>query len=171
MAYDGRITSFLGQGLAADRPASLTIHPDAIGFYRATDTNEASIWAEGAWIEDVLAAGVTAALAGKADKALTVETVAGTTYAFIAADSGKHKRFTNAAAIAATVAHGVHAVGERVRITAAGDGQITLTPGSNVQLNSRGGALKSAGKYAVLEIECVATGTTDEFDVLGDVTT
>lgn len=54
MAYDGLITSFLGQGLAAARPASLTIHPEAIGFYWATDTDELSMWAEGAWVTDVL---------------------------------------------------------------------------------------------------------------------
>ena len=49
MAYDGLITSFLGQGLAADRPAAPTIHPSAIGLYYATDTKVLSRWAGGAW--------------------------------------------------------------------------------------------------------------------------
>lgn len=49
MAYDGLITSFLGQGLAADRPVTPNIHPDAVAFYYATDTNALSLWAEGAW--------------------------------------------------------------------------------------------------------------------------
>lgn len=116
------------------------------------------------------AATMTTALAGKASKSLTVETVTGTTYTFLAADSGKHKRFTNGSAIAATVNHGVHSVGDRIRITVAGAGQLTLIAAANVQLNSRAAALKSAGQFAVLELECVATGATDEFDVLGDVT-
>jgi hypothetical protein len=52
MAYEGRITKFLGQGLAAARPTNPNLHPDAIGFYWSTDAaagSEISVWAEGAW--------------------------------------------------------------------------------------------------------------------------
>jgi hypothetical protein len=49
VAYEGRITKFLGQGTAASRPVDPGLHPDAIGFYWATDTNALSIWAESAW--------------------------------------------------------------------------------------------------------------------------
>lgn len=57
MANDGLITSFLGQGLAADRNPAPTIHPDAVAFWFSTDTDELSYWVEGAWIEDILAGG------------------------------------------------------------------------------------------------------------------
>jgi hypothetical protein len=121
-------------------------------------------------LSDVANAATALANIGGASKLLPIEAVAGTTYTFVAADSYKHKRFTNGSAVAATVNHGVHSAGDRIRCTAAGAGQVTLTAGASVQLNSRGAALKSAGQYAVFEIEYVATGTTDEFDVLGDVT-
>jgi hypothetical protein len=54
MAFDGLITSLLGQGLAADRPVTPNIDPDAITFYFATDSNELSCYADGAWHEDAL---------------------------------------------------------------------------------------------------------------------
>lgn len=57
MANDGLITSFLGQGTAASRPASPTIAADAIAFWWSTDTDEMSAWVEGAWEEDILAGG------------------------------------------------------------------------------------------------------------------
>jgi hypothetical protein len=85
---------------------------------------------------------------------LTVETVTATTYT-----------------IAATVpdhATAAYPVGGRTRMTQAGAGQITLVAAPGVTLNSRGAALKSAGQMAVLEIEKIGT---DEWDVLGDVTT
>jgi hypothetical protein len=102
---------------------------------------------------------------------LTVETVTATTYTIAATDDWHHKRFTNAAAIAVTVpdhATAAYPVGGRTRMTQAGAGQITLVAAPGVTLNSRGAALKSAGQMAVLEIEKIGT---DEWDVLGDVTT
>lgn len=109
---------------------------------------------------------------GAAPKVMTIEPVSGTTYTFATADSYKHKRFTNGSAVTATVpknASDAIPIGTRVRWTAAGAGQVTLTPeDGTVTLNSRGGALKSGGQYAVGEIEKVGT---NEWDVLGDVTT
>lgn len=52
MAYDGLIISFLGQGLAAARPAAPNIDPDAIALYWSTDASpglELSVWAGAAW--------------------------------------------------------------------------------------------------------------------------
>jgi hypothetical protein len=49
VAYEGRITKFLGQGTAASRPVDPGLHPDAIGFYWTTDTNALSCWAESTW--------------------------------------------------------------------------------------------------------------------------
>lgn len=62
MANDGLITSFLGQGLAASRPAAPTIAAAAIAFWWSTDTNELSAWVEGAWLNDVLNPGLAPGL-------------------------------------------------------------------------------------------------------------
>lgn len=110
-----------------------------------------------------------AATGGSAAPPLTVEATSSTAYTFALADAGKHKRLTAATAIAATVPPNssvAYPAGTRIRCTAAGAGQVTLAPGSGVTLNSRGGALKSAGQFAVFEIEKVGT---DEWDVLGDL--
>jgi hypothetical protein len=98
---------------------------------------------------------------------LTVSSSSGTTYTLSPTDVWKHVRFTSASSVTLTVntSHGF-AVGERVRFTQAGAGQITLSA-SGTTLNSRSTALKSAGQYAVFELECVGT---NEFDVLGDMT-
>jgi hypothetical protein len=98
---------------------------------------------------------------------LSVSSSSGTTYTLSSTDVWKHVRFTNAGSITLTVntSHGF-AIGERVRFTQAGAGQVTLSA-SGTTLNSRSTALKSAGQYAVFELECV---NTNEFDVLGDMT-
>ncbi len=57
MAFDGRVTSLIAQGLAADRPAVPNIDPDTISFYFATDTSELSVYANSTWYEDVLGVG------------------------------------------------------------------------------------------------------------------
>jgi hypothetical protein len=112
-------------------------------------------------------ADLVAALAAKAPDSLSLHITAGAAYTLAAADVWGHRRFTNAGAVTLTIdtTHGF-AVGERARFTQAGAGQVTMTA-TGVTLNSRGGALKSAGQYAVWELELVAA---NEFDVLGDVT-
>lgn len=109
---------------------------------------------------------LTVAAADAAPKRLTVENDASAAYAFVLADAGKHKRFTAAGAVAATVPPDTFAIGDRIRCTAAGAGGVTVSGGAGVILNSRGGALTSAGQFAVFEIECVAA---NGFDVLGDL--
>lgn len=63
MAYDGIITAFLGQGLAAARTVTPNIHPSAIGIFKATDTGVLSIWSNSAWADYYSKADVDAALA------------------------------------------------------------------------------------------------------------
>jgi hypothetical protein len=106
-----------------------------------------------------------------AQRRLTIDTISGTTYTVLVTDDWHHKRFTNGSAITVTVptnATAAYPIGGRTRMTQAGAGQVTLSPAVGVTLNSRGGALKSNGAEAVFEIEKVGT---DEWDVLGDVTT
>lgn len=47
-----------------------------------------------------------------------------------------------------------------------GTGQLTIAPGTGVTLNSRGGAYKLAGQYAVAEIRSISSGT---FLLIGDI--
>lgn len=52
MSHSSIITDYLGQGVAASRPASLSIAATAVGFYYATDTGALSLWdtATTAWV-------------------------------------------------------------------------------------------------------------------------
>lgn len=52
----GRIVDYLGSGVIADRPASLTLTADAAGFWWATDTTTLSAW-DGATWTDVVSGG------------------------------------------------------------------------------------------------------------------
>ena len=45
----GRMVDYLGQGLAASRPASLSLTTGAVGVYYATDTDQVSFWDGSAW--------------------------------------------------------------------------------------------------------------------------
>ena len=46
----GRLVDYLGKGLAADRPVSLTLHPDALGLYYSTDTGDVDGWDGTMWV-------------------------------------------------------------------------------------------------------------------------
>jgi len=52
----GRLADYLGKGLAADRPVSLDLHPEAIGFWYATDTEVWSAWDGADWVTVVAGA-------------------------------------------------------------------------------------------------------------------
>lgn len=49
--WDGRLVTYLGYGLAADRPATPNIAPNILAFWYSTDTAEISLW-DGAWVEN-----------------------------------------------------------------------------------------------------------------------
>jgi hypothetical protein len=122
-------------------------------------------------LSDVASPSTALANLGGAPNLLTVDTVAGTTYTLAAADNLHHKRFTNAAAIALTLPKNATAaipVGIRTRLSTAGAGQVTIAgeDGTVTVLGKNG--LKSAGQYAVFEVEKIAT---DTWLVLGDTTT
>lgn len=104
-----------------------------------------------------------------APRELTVTADAGAAHTLAAADVWGHRRFTDGVPVTLTVdtTHGF-AIGDRARFTQAGAGQVTMVAAVGVTLNSRSNALKSAGQFAVWELECVGA---DEFDVLGDLTT
>ena len=45
----GRLVDYLGKGLLADRPATLDLHPNAIGIWLSTDTGVVTAWDGTAW--------------------------------------------------------------------------------------------------------------------------
>lgn len=62
----GRMVDYLGQGLAASRPASLSLTTGAAGVYYATDTDSVSFWdgtAWGPWIGSTAAATIPIGIA------------------------------------------------------------------------------------------------------------
>lgn len=72
-------------------------------------------------------------------------------YTLVIGDKGKRIRSTSASANTVTFpphASVAFAAGDRIEGKVAGAGQVTLTPGAAVTLNSGGGALKSAYRYA-----------------------
>lgn len=96
-------------------------------------------------------------------------TQTGTSYTLDIDDANTYIRLDNAAAIALTVPpnSGVaFPVDTVVSFEQTGVGAVTVTPGSGVTINSRGGALVSAGQYAVFQIKKVAT---DVWTLLGDL--
>lgn len=107
-----------------------------------------------------------------APKLLPIVAVIGTSYTLLATDFNKHLRFTNASGCTVIVPRNVTAaypVGGRTRLTDATGADVTLFPeDGTVTLNSRDGALLSGGHLAVFEVEKIDT---NEWDVLGDVTT
>ena len=46
----GRLVDYLGSGVIADRPASLTLAPDSLGLWWATDTTTLSTWDGTSWV-------------------------------------------------------------------------------------------------------------------------
>lgn len=85
----GRLIDYLGSGVAASRPASLTIHTGTVGLYYATDTNVLSAW-DGATWENVQGAGGLLAANNLSDvsNAATARTNLGVDTAIAAAIAG-----------------------------------------------------------------------------------
>jgi hypothetical protein len=54
----GRLADYLGKGLAAERPATLNLHPEAVGLWYSTDTDTLSAWDGSAWIDDLSGGGI-----------------------------------------------------------------------------------------------------------------
>lgn len=96
-------------------------------------------------------------------------TETGTSYTADADDAGRYIQFTNGSAVAFEIPpNGTVAfpVGTVITVEQNGAGAVTLTPGSGVTLNSRGGLLALGGQYAVAQVKKVATNT---WTVIGDV--
>lgn len=86
----------------------------------------------------------------------------GTTYTLVLTDAYSAVSLTNASAIALTIPPDSSVGfldGTFVEIHQGGAGAVTLTPGSGVTINSRGGALVTAGQYAIAGLRKTAANT------------
>lgn len=68
----GRLADYLGKGVAADRPATLSLNPEAIGLWYATDSAQWSAWDGAAWIENIMGGGSRAPAIQSVASAATV---------------------------------------------------------------------------------------------------
>ena len=116
-------------------------------------------------------AALTAALAAKSDKALTINAQVGTTYTLALTDAAGLVTLDNASSITLTVppnASVAFAVGTQIVLAQLGAGQVTVAAGSGVTVNVRGSRNKINGQYGVASLIKTATNT---WLLGGDLTT
>ena len=97
---------------------------------------------------------------------IAINAQTGTTYSVVLSDDGKLITCSNASAIALTIPPNssvAYGVGTQINIAQLGAGQVTITAGAGVTLNSEGSKLKLKGQYAVAT--CVKTDTNTWFVV------
>ena len=97
---------------------------------------------------------------------IAINAQTGTTYTTVLADDGKLITCSNASAIAVTIPPNssvAYGIGTQINIAQLGAGQVTITAGAGVTLNSSGTKLKLKDQYAVAT--CVKTDTNTWFVV------
>jgi hypothetical protein len=115
----------------------------------------------------------TAAIAGATvnsnQLAAVFDDQTGTSYTFVATDSGKLTTFTNASAITATLPNNL-AKGWNTLAYQGGAGQVTFSPASGASLVNRSSKTKTAGQYAGVTLTVVSnsTGTNAVYALWGD---
>jgi hypothetical protein len=100
---------------------------------------------------------------------IAINAQTGTTYTTVLTDDGKLITCSNASAIALTIPPNssvAYGIGTQINIAQLGAGQVTITAGAGVTLNSAGSKLKTDAQYAVAT--CVKTDTNTWF-VVGNV--
>jgi hypothetical protein len=97
---------------------------------------------------------------------IAINAQTGTTYTTVLADDGKLITCSNAASIALTIPPNssvAYGIGTQINIAQLGAGQVTITAGAGVTLNSSGTKLKTKDQYSVAT--CVKTDTNTWFVV------
>ena len=97
---------------------------------------------------------------------IAINAQTGTTYTTVLADDGKLLTCSNAASIAVTIPPNssvAYGIGTQINIAQLGAGQVTITAGAGVTLNSSGAKLKLKDQYSVAT--CVKTDTNTWFVV------
>jgi C4-dicarboxylate-specific signal transduction histidine kinase len=97
---------------------------------------------------------------------IAINAQTGTTYTTVLSDDGKLLTCSNAASIAVTIPPNssvAYGIGTQINIAQLGAGQVTITAGAGVTLNSSGAKLKTKDQYSVAT--CVKTDTNTWFVV------
>jgi hypothetical protein len=97
---------------------------------------------------------------------IAINAQTGTTYSVVLSDDGKLITCSNASSIALTIVPNssvAFGIGTQINIAQLGAGQVTITAGAGVTLNSAGAKLKLSAQYAVAT--CVKTDTNTWFVV------
>ena len=100
----------------------------------------------------VLTAAQVNTLNANAGYNLDTNTQTGTTYTLVAGDVGEYVTLNNASGITLTVPASVFSAGDTVNLVQLGAGQVTISAGAGMTLNSEGAKLKLKGQYAVATI-------------------
>lgn len=93
----------------------------------------------------------------------------GTTYTLVAGDLNQLVTLNNASSITLTVPPSIFSAGDVINIAQIGAGQVTLSQGAGVTINSTGAtatAPKLRARYSAASIVCTASNT---FLVVGDI--
>ena len=96
-----------------------------------------------------------------------IQTDSGTSDTLATADMNSYIQYSSGSSVTVTINSGVGVIGNIVILQQAGGGQVTLSAGTSVTLNSANG-LKTAKQNSVIAIVCTASNT---WTVLGDAST
>ena len=183
----GDVNGYLMQGILvfateAARNTAIT-SPQEGQFAFTKDTNSLWYYTGSAWaasgasgdIEGIVT-GTDSGLAGGATSGtvtlrlkLDFDAETGTTYTLVAGNLNQLVTLNNASAITLTVPPSVFSAGDVINIAQIGAGQVTLSQGAGVTINSTGAtatAPKLRATYSAASIVCTASNT---FLVVGDI--
>ena len=93
---------------------------------------------------------------------IAINAQTGTTYTTVLADDGKLITADNASPIALTIPPNssvAYGIGTQINIMQLGAGQVTITAGAGVTLNSSGSKLKTKDQFSVATCAKIATDT------------
>lgn len=159
----GRLVDYLGSGVIASRPASLTLHTDSVGLWYATDTNILSAWDGSTWTDVTSSSSVVdftdlgdvpASYVGEAGKVVAVN-VGETGLEFIAASG-------TGTVTSVDVANATGITWTGNPITTAG----TLTPALSANLQAWHGLATSAKQDADADLTDIAALTPANDDII-----
>ena len=183
----GDVNGYLMQGILvfateAARNTAIT-SPQEGQFAFTKDTNTTWYYTGSAWVvsgatgdiegittgtDSGLSGGVTSGTAVLRLK-LEFDAETGTTYTLLAANLNQLVTLNNASAITLTVPPSVFSAGDVINIAQIGAGQVTLSQGAGVTINSTGAtatAPKLRARYSAASVICTASNT---FLVVGDI--
>ena len=172
-AFKASISPVSSLGFAGSTSGSTTVQATAVAGTTTLTLPAATDTLVGRATTDTLTnKTLTSPTINDAKQNLTLNAQTGTTYTFVLADNGKLVTLSNASAITATVplnSSVAYATGAIINIQQIGAGQVTLSQGAGVTINSTGAtatAPKLRARYSAASIICTASNT---FLVVGDI--